>query len=54
MSEYLSEQDLKEGKELMEILERLSETCIKQVIIYAGALADRQLIEDSEKRRDIC
>ena len=44
------EKDLKEGKELMQILENLREEDRKQVIIYASALKDRQLIENSDKK----
>jgi hypothetical protein len=46
---HLTEKDLKEGKELMQILENLGEEDRKQVIIYASALKDRQLIESSKK-----
>ena len=46
---HLTEKDLKEGKELMQILENLGEKDRKQVIIYASALKDRQLIESSKK-----
>ena len=43
------EKDLKEGKELMQILENLGEEDRKQVIIYASALKDRQMIESNKK-----
>ena len=49
MLKHLTEKDLKEGKELMQILENLREEDRKQVIIYASALKDRQLIENSDK-----
>lgn len=49
MTKHLTEKDLKEGKELMQILENLGEEDRKQVIIYASALKDRQLIESSKK-----
>lgn len=45
MKNQLTEKDLKEGEELMEILKNLPEAAVKQVIIYASALKDRQLIE---------
>lgn len=41
----LTEQDLKEGKELIEKYETLSENERKQVAIYIGALYDRQELE---------
>lgn len=41
----LTEQDLKEGKELIEKYETLSENEKKQVAIYIGALYDRQELE---------
>lgn len=50
MLKHLTEKDLKEGKELMQILENLREEDRKQVIIYASALKDRQLIENSDKK----
>ena len=46
---HLTEKDLNEGKELMQILENLREEDRKQVIIYASAIKDRQLIESSKK-----
>lgn len=49
MTKHLTEKDLKDGKELMQILENLREEDRKQVIIYASALKDRQLIESSKK-----
>lgn len=49
MTKHLTEKDLKDGKELMQILESLREEDRKQVIIYASALKDRQLIESSKK-----
>lgn len=49
MLKHLTEKDLKEGKELIQILENLPESDMKQVIIYASALKDRQLIESSKK-----
>lgn len=50
MFKHLTEKDLKEGKELMQILEILKEEDKKQVIIYASALKDRQLFADSGKK----
>lgn len=41
----VTEQDLKEGKELIEKYESLSENEKKQVEIYIGALYDRQELE---------
>ncbi len=41
----LTEQDLKEGKELIEKYETLSENEKKQVEIYIGALYDRRELE---------
>lgn len=41
----LTEQDLKEGRELIEKYEALSENEKKQVAIYIGALYDRQELE---------
>lgn len=49
MTKHLTEKDLKDGKELMQILESLREEDRKQVIIYASALKDRQLIENGKK-----
>lgn len=49
MMKHLTEKDLKDGEELMQILENLGEEDRKQVIIYASALKDRQLIESSKK-----
>lgn len=49
MAENLTEKDLKEGEELMRILESLKEEEKKQVIIYASALKDRQLLADGKK-----
>lgn len=49
MAENLTEKDLKEGEELMRILESLKEEEKKQVIIYASALKDRQLLVDGKK-----
>ena len=40
MQKHLTEKDIKEGKELMQILENLPEEGRKQVIIYASALVD--------------
>lgn len=44
MVQHIEEKDIQDGKELMEILEELNETDLKQIVIYAGALRDRQLI----------
>lgn len=49
MTKHLTEKDLKEGKELMQILENLGEEDRKQVIIYASALKDRQILESNKK-----
>ncbi len=49
MTKHLTERDLKDGEELMQILENLGEEDRKQVIIYASALKDRQLIESNKK-----
>ena len=46
MLKHLTDKDLKEGKELMEIIERLTEEERKQIIIYASALKDRQMMEN--------
>lgn len=46
---HLTEKDLNEGKELMQILENLGEEDRKQVIIYASALKDRQILESNKK-----
>ncbi len=46
MLKHLTDKDLKEGKELMEIMERLTEEERKQIIIYASALKDRQMMEN--------
>ena len=45
MQKHLTEKDIEEGEELMQILENLPEEGRKQVIIYASVLADRQMIE---------
>lgn len=50
MAKHLSEKDIQDGKELIEILEELNESDLKQVVIYAGALRDRQLIVNSRER----
>lgn len=39
--EGLKEKDLKEGKELMEMIESLPDEEQKQVTVYIGALSDR-------------
>ena len=49
MTKHLTERDLKDGEELMQILENLGEEDRKQVIIYASALKDRQMIESNKK-----
>lgn len=49
MTKHLTERDLKDGEELMQILENLREEDRKQVIIYASALKDRQMIESNKK-----
>ena len=46
MLKHLTDKDLKEGKELMEIMEKLTEEERKQIIIYASALKDRQMMEN--------
>lgn len=50
MKQHLTERDLKEGKELMQILENLTEEGRKQVVIYASALKDRQILEELGKK----
>lgn len=50
MKKHLTEKDIKEGKELMQILENLKEEERKQVVIYASALKDRQMIESLGKK----
>ena len=50
MQKHLTEKDIKEGEELMQILENLPEEGRKQVIIYASALIDRQMIENLGKK----
>lgn len=50
MKQHLTERDLKEGKELMQILENLKEEERKQVVIYASALKDRQMLEELGKK----
>lgn len=52
MFKHLTEKDLKEGEKLMEILEDLPESEMKQIIIYASALKDRQLIESVSKKSE--
>lgn len=47
MFKHLTDKDLKDGKELIQILEDLPESDMKQIIIYASALKDRQLVENS-------
>lgn len=49
MTKHLTERDLKDGEELMQILESLREDDRKQVIIYASALKDRQILESNKK-----
>lgn len=49
MAKHLTERDLKDGEELMQILENLGEEDRKQVIIYASALKDRQILESNKK-----
>lgn len=49
MTKHLTERDLKDGEELMQILENLGEEDRKQVIIYASALKDRQILESNKK-----
>lgn len=49
MTKHLTEKGLKDGKELMQILESLGEEDRKQVIIYASALKDRQILESNKK-----
>lgn len=49
MTKHLTERDLKDGEELMQILENLREEDRKQVIIYASALKDRQILESNKK-----
>lgn len=49
MMKHLTERDLKDGEELMQILESLGEEDRKQVIIYASALKDRQILESNKK-----
>ena len=46
MLKHLTDKDLKEGKELMEIMEKLTEEERKKIIIYASALKDRQMMEN--------
>ena len=46
MLKHLTDKDLKEGKELMEIMEKLTEEERRQIIIYASALKDRQRMEN--------
>jgi hypothetical protein len=50
MLKHLTDKDLKEGKELIQILEDLPESDMKQIIIYASALKDRQLVENSSRK----
>lgn len=50
MQKHLTEKDIKEGEELMQILENLPEEGRKQVITYASALIDRQMIENLGKK----
>lgn len=50
MQKHLTEKDIKEGKELIQILENLPEEGRKQVIIYASALVDRQMIENISRK----
>lgn len=50
MKKHLTERDIKEGKELMQILENLTEEGRKQVVIYASALKDRQMLEELGKK----
>ena len=50
LKQHLTEKDIKEGKELMQILENLPEEGRKQVIIYASALVDRQMIENLDRK----
>ncbi len=50
MFEHLTEKDKKEGAELMEILEQLPEEDVKQVVVYARALADRKMFVTTSKK----
>lgn len=50
MFKHLTDKDLKDGKELIQILEDLPESDMKQIIIYASALKDRQLVENSSRK----
>lgn len=50
----LTEKDVNEGKELINIIENLPEEEKKQAVIYIRALADRELMiskHDAEKAR---
>ena len=50
MFKHLTEKDKKEGAELMAILEQLPEEDVKQVVVYARALADRKMFETTNKK----
>lgn len=45
MYQYLTKKDLDEGTEIAKMLEDLDEVSLKMVLVYAGALRDRKLVD---------
>lgn len=42
---HLTEKDLNAGREIVDIFEALDEESKKIILVYAGALRDRQMLE---------
>lgn len=42
---HLTEKDLQEGKAIVNIFESLDEESKKIILVYAGALRDKQMLE---------
>lgn len=49
----LTKEDRKDGKELVEMFEKLTPEEKSQATIYISALSDRKMIEDAKKKQRV-
>lgn len=47
---HLTEKDMQDGQDRMEAFETLDNESKKIVLVYVGALRDKQMLEDKDKQ----